>query len=93
VRCGGRSYDPPVADTPSTARRGLSPRQGQILERLLAGSRDREIAKELGISVSTVKAHVRAPLPILGLRSRRELHEQYDDPKHSVSAARTSSKD
>ena len=58
---------PPVADTPSTARRGLSPRQGQILERLLAGSRDREIAKELGISVSTVKAHVRAPLPILGL--------------------------
>jgi DNA-binding NarL/FixJ family response regulator len=28
----------PVADIPLTARRGLSPRHGQILERLLAGS-------------------------------------------------------
>jgi DNA-binding NarL/FixJ family response regulator len=65
----------PVAEIPSTARRGLSPRQGQILERLLAGSRDREIAKELGISVSTVKAHVRALLSVRGLCSRRDLYD------------------
>jgi DNA-binding NarL/FixJ family response regulator len=68
----------PVADIPPMTRRCLSPRQSQILERLLGGSRDCEIGIELGISVSTVKAHVRALLPVLGLRSRRELHGRHD---------------
>ncbi len=54
----GEATRAPVADAPSIARRVLSPGQGQILEPFLARSRDREIAKELGISVSTVKADV-----------------------------------
>lgn len=76
----GGATGTPVADIQLMTRRCLSPRQSQILERLLAGSRDCEIAIELGISVSTVKAHVRALLSVLGLRSRRELHDRHDVP-------------
>jgi DNA-binding CsgD family transcriptional regulator len=37
----------PVADIPLTARRGLSPPQGQILERLLAGADAEAVAHRL----------------------------------------------
>lgn len=35
----------------------LSPREKEVLERVIAGNRNKEIAKELKISVSTVEAH------------------------------------
>ncbi len=63
------------AERPEAAWPRLTPRQRQIVDRLLAGARDRDIDRELGISVSTVKAHVSALLPALGVGSRRELHE------------------
>lgn len=66
-----------VADTlPSRAddpRSQLSPRQTQVLDWLLAGQANRDIAARLQISEGTVKNHVSALLLIFGVRSRAEL--------------------
>lgn len=65
---------PPVPAGPvgrSSARR-LSRRQVQVLDQLLLGRTNREIADALGISLPTVKLHVHAILAITGARNRTE---------------------
>lgn len=57
-------------------RTELSPRRAEVLERVLAGATNREIAEELGISVSTVKTHVAAILGILQLRHHSDLYDE-----------------
>ncbi|MGM9424623.1 response regulator [Hydrogenophaga sp. MI9] len=61
---------PPRSDDP---RSQLSPRQTQVLEWLLAGHANRDIAERLHISEGTVKNHVSSLLLIFGVRSRAEL--------------------
>lgn len=49
---------------------GLTPRQGDVLARLLDGQPNKQIARELHLSEHTVKEHVTAVLQRLGVRSR-----------------------
>lgn len=50
----------------------LTPRQSEVLIEIGKGRSNQEIARELGISVATVKLHVNAILQALGVRNRTE---------------------
>jgi DNA-binding NarL/FixJ family response regulator len=50
----------------------LTPRQSEVLQELGKGRSNQEIARELGISIATVKLHVNAILQALGVRNRTE---------------------
>jgi two-component system response regulator DctR len=67
----------PAAGRPSaaTAERleHLSEREREVLERVLAGKRSREVAAELSISVKTVEFHRARIMQKLGVRSAAEL--------------------
>ncbi len=75
---GGRPPLPPqgtsVADMPrlSMATLGLTPRQTDVLSLLLKGLPNKLIARELNVSVDTVKDHVAAVLRALGVSSRTQ---------------------
>jgi two-component system nitrate/nitrite response regulator NarL len=51
---------------------GLSGREDQILRFIVSGSRNKLIARDLGISEATVKVHVRALLRKLGATNRTQ---------------------
>jgi DNA-binding NarL/FixJ family response regulator len=51
---------------------GLTPRQTDVLALLLKGMPNKLIARELGLSVDTVKDHVAAVLKALGVTSRTQ---------------------
>jgi DNA-binding NarL/FixJ family response regulator len=53
-------------------RTALSRRQAEILVELEAGATNKEIARKLGVSVATVKMHMRALLALVGARNRTE---------------------
>jgi DNA-binding CsgD family transcriptional regulator len=53
--------------------RGLTPREGAILERILRGRSNAQIEKELFISIHTVKNHITNIYQKLGVRSRWQL--------------------
>lgn len=63
ARCG------PAARWPIS---GLTPRQRQVMQLLLHGKSNKLIARDLGISVETVKDHVAAVLRSLGVTSRTQ---------------------
>ncbi len=50
----------------------LTARQAEVFQELVRGMSDKQIARELGISDSTVKSHVRAILQIVGVHKRGE---------------------
>lgn len=58
------------ADPDAFAR--LSPRQRQVAQLLLQGQSNKAIARKLGLSEGTVKAHVSAIFQIIGARNRVE---------------------
>jgi DNA-binding NarL/FixJ family response regulator len=51
---------------------GLTPRQSEVLQLLLKGLPNKLIARELQLSVETVKDHVAAVLRALGVSSRTQ---------------------
>jgi DNA-binding NarL/FixJ family response regulator len=51
---------------------GLTPRQSDVLALLLQGKPNKLIARELNVSVETVKDHVAAVLRALGVSSRTQ---------------------
>jgi DNA-binding NarL/FixJ family response regulator len=57
---------------PSLLQLGLTPRQADVLNLLLKGQPNKLIARELGLSVETVKDHVAAVLRALGVSSRTQ---------------------
>jgi DNA-binding NarL/FixJ family response regulator len=57
---------------PSLASIGLTPRQTDVLALLLQGNPNKLIARELNLSVETVKDHVAAVLRALGVSSRTQ---------------------
>lgn len=59
-------------DEPGTAGPGLTPRETEVLRHLTLGRSNREIAKELFISVKTVSVHVSNILAKLGVGTRGE---------------------
>ena len=52
---------------------GLTPRQREILEGLLSGESEKQVALRLGISIHTVHEHVKTIYQRLGVSSRAEL--------------------
>jgi DNA-binding NarL/FixJ family response regulator len=57
---------------PALAQVGLTPRQTEVLGKLLQGKPNKVIARELHLSVETVKDHVAAVLRALGVSSRTQ---------------------
>lgn len=53
--------------------RDLSPRQREVLSHLTQGQTNKEIAKQLGVSIATVKLHVQAILSATSARNRTEV--------------------
>jgi DNA-binding NarL/FixJ family response regulator len=51
---------------------GLTPRQHEVLELLVQGKSNRDIAEALGLSENTVKVHLVAIFKVLGVSSRTE---------------------
>ena len=58
--------------TPDWAELPLTPRQKHVLHLLTQGLSNKLIARELGVSVDTVKDHVAAVLKALGVNSRTQ---------------------
>jgi two-component system nitrate/nitrite response regulator NarL len=50
----------------------LTSRQADVFRHLMRGLSDKQIARDLGVSDTTVKTHVRAILQIVGVRKRGE---------------------
>lgn len=61
-----------VQTVPSLESLGLTPRQTDVLALLLQGQPNKLIARELNVSVETVKDHVAAVLRALGVSSRTQ---------------------
>jgi DNA-binding NarL/FixJ family response regulator len=61
-----------VQNVPSLESLGLTPRQTDVLALLLRGQPNKLIARELNVSVETVKDHVAAVLRALGVSSRTQ---------------------
>jgi DNA-binding NarL/FixJ family response regulator len=64
--------DPAPARADADAFSRLSPRQQQVSQLLLQGQSNKAIARKLGLSEGTVKAHVSAIFQIIGARNRVE---------------------
>lgn len=63
---------PPQPRRPSMEELGLTPRQSEVMQLLLQGKPNKDIARRLGLSVETVKDHVQAVLRALGVNSRTQ---------------------
>lgn len=74
VAAGGWAFDPDLVRRASSAKQlGLSPRDRQVIERVLAGRSNDEIGVDLGISRKTVEAHLSKLFVRFGVASRVEL--------------------
>ena len=51
----------------------LSPRQAEVIQRILSGRSDKQIAKDLQISVPTVRTHLNRAFLRFGVQDRIEL--------------------
>ncbi|MFY9513705.1 MAG: response regulator transcription factor, partial [Rubrivivax sp.] len=72
VPLGDKARPEPHQQVPSLADIGLTPRQNEVLALLLQGLPNKLIARELNLSVETVKDHVAAVLRALGVSSRTQ---------------------
>lgn len=52
---------------------GLTARQSQIAERILQAKKDKQIASELGVGISTIRMHIRHMYARLNVHDRMEL--------------------
>jgi len=52
---------------------GLPPRQAEITKHIVYGQSDKQIARDLGITIPTVRTHVGRLFRRLGLNDRKEL--------------------
>jgi two-component system nitrate/nitrite response regulator NarL len=69
-----RSLRPSPADLDQVhlAAQFLTPREREVLGRLVQGSSTRDLAEAMGVGVATVRTHVQSVLNKLGVRSRLE---------------------
>lgn len=72
IRQGERVFDH-AGEADDLHPPALTERQRDVLDALLGGLSNKQIARELGISEHTVKEHVTAILGIFGVRNRLEL--------------------
>jgi DNA-binding NarL/FixJ family response regulator len=69
---GAAARPEPHQKIPTMADIGLTPRQSEVLSLLLQGLPNKLIARQLNLSVETVKDHVAAVLRALGVSSRTQ---------------------
>jgi DNA-binding NarL/FixJ family response regulator len=69
---GERARPEPHQEVSPLSKVGLTPRQSEVLALLLQGLPNKLIARELNLSVETVKDHVAAVLRALGVSSRTQ---------------------
>lgn len=72
IPLGPGAQPEPHQKVPSLADVGLTPRQAEVLSLLLQGLPNKLIARQLNLSVETVKDHVAAVLRALGVSSRTQ---------------------
>jgi DNA-binding NarL/FixJ family response regulator len=72
VPLGAAARAEPHQKVPKLEDVGLTPRQGEVLSLLLQGLPNKLIARQLNLSVETVKDHVAAVLRALGVSSRTQ---------------------
>jgi DNA-binding NarL/FixJ family response regulator len=72
VPLGSHARPEPAQKLPSIEDVGLTPRQTEVLGLLLKGLPNKLIARELNLSVETVKDHVAAVLRALGVATRTQ---------------------
>jgi DNA-binding NarL/FixJ family response regulator len=71
----GRSHIPAAIAERLAERMGtedLTPRESEVLEQIVSGKSNKEIATELGISEATVKTHINTLLSKLGVEDRTQ---------------------
>jgi DNA-binding NarL/FixJ family response regulator len=71
----GKSHIPPAIAEKLTERMGtedLTPREADVLEQIVNGKSNKEIATELAISEATVKTHINSLLSKLGVTDRTQ---------------------
>lgn len=71
----GRSHIPPAIAEKLAERMGtedLTPRESEVLEQIVSGKSNKEIATELAISEATVKTHINTLLSKLGVTDRTQ---------------------
>ena len=71
----------PAADAPQRLMAGLSEREREVVDHLLEGQANRQIAEILCISESTVKKHVNSAFRKLGVSSRWQLARLQKKPE------------
>lgn len=80
VIAGGIYLPPVMLDEPGVQQQAasadcfarLSPRQQEVIQLLLQGQSNKFIARKLGLSEGTIKAHVSAIFQIIGVKNRVE---------------------
>lgn len=72
MKVGAQAAQSGYQTTPTLAQLGLTPRQTDVLALLLQGKPNKLIARELNLSVETIKDHVAAVLRALGVNSRTQ---------------------
>ena len=71
----GKSHIPPAIAERLAERMGseeLTPRESEVLEQIVSGKSNKEIAAELDISEATVKTHINSLLAKLGVTDRTQ---------------------
>jgi PAS domain S-box-containing protein len=68
----GLAHPEDIRRAPLPRHSRLTPRQGEVLRHLAAGCSTRQMAERMGLSVETVRNHIRAVLRKLGAHSRLE---------------------
>lgn len=66
---------------------GLTRRETQVLERILLGKTNRQIARELNLAEKTIKAHVTAAFKILGVTNRTQAALRYASVRGNLPAS------
>jgi len=75
VHAGERivALDLPTRVEPPSAREiGLTPRESHVVALIAAGAPNKEIARRLGLSMNTVKSHIRTAYRAMGVTSRTQ---------------------
>ncbi|MGH2925996.1 MAG: helix-turn-helix domain-containing protein, partial [Solirubrobacterales bacterium] len=76
----GQVSFPQALQGASEAAPPLTPREKQVLDRVVKGSTNASIASELGLAESTVKSHLSSAFTKLGVASRAEAAALMLDP-------------
>lgn len=77
----------PAPPTPAIGDAGLGSREQQVLQHVINGLSQKEIAKELGISVSTVNTYIQRIYEKLHVRSRSAIIAKFRDDAEQAKKA------